>query len=88
VPSTDIWAKVEKVTADRLEHIEKKTKASIEEVDDNLEPNPWLKRVGWVRHLKEKDLERLRAAVEPPDIITEAKLHVIIESLGQVVDIA
>jgi hypothetical protein len=88
VPVTDVWAKVERMTAERLEHIEKKTKASIEEIDDNLEPNPWLKRVGWVRHLKEKDPERLRAAVEPPDVVTEAELHVIIESLGRVVDTA
>ena len=46
VPVTDFWAKVEKMIAERLEYIEKKTKASIEEVDDNLEPNPWLKQVG------------------------------------------
>lgn len=75
-------AKVEKITTKRLEHIKKKTKASIKEVDDNLEPNPQLKRVGWARHLKGKDPERLRAAVEPPDPITEAELHIIIKSFG------
>jgi hypothetical protein len=36
--------------------------------------------------LKEKDPEQLRAAVELPDIITEAELYIIIESFGRVVD--
>ena len=71
-----------------MEHIEKQTKASIEEVDESLEPNLWLQRVGWVRHLKDKDLERLRAAVEPADKIQEPELHVIIESFGRVVETA
>ena len=84
----DTWAKIQRMTKERLEHIEKKTKASIEEVDESLEPNPWLQRVGWVRHLKDKDPERLRAAVEPPDPSTEAELHVIIESFGRVVSTA
>lgn len=87
-PQSDIWTTVQKMTTERLEHIEKKTKARIEEVDEKLEPNPWLKRVGWVRHLKEKDPDRLRAAVEPADAKEEPELHVIIESFRRVVDAA
>lgn len=62
----NMWAKMQKITAERLEHIKKKAKEKVKEADKNAEPNPWLKRVGWVRRLKEKDPERLRAAIEPP----------------------
>jgi hypothetical protein len=44
----DMWAKVQKMTAERLEHIKKKAKEKVEEADENAEPNLWLKRVGWV----------------------------------------
>ena len=84
----DMWAKVQKITAERLEHIEKKAKEKVEEVDENAEPNPWLKRVGWIRHLKDKNPERLRAAVEPPDPNEEPELQAIIESFGRVVSTA
>jgi hypothetical protein len=86
--ATDVWAKVQKMTVERLEHIEKKAKEKVEEADENAEPNPWLKRVGWVRHLKEKDPERLRAAIEPPDPNEEPELQAIIESFGRVVSTA
>jgi hypothetical protein len=46
-----------------MEHIEKKAKESIQEADESAEPNPWLK-------LKEKNPERLRAAIEPPPSVT------------------
>src|SRR5277367_4023381 len=70
-PEQDMWTKVQKITAERLEHIEKKAKEKVEEADDNAEPNPWLKRVGWVRHLKGKNPDQLRAAVEPASAIEE-----------------
>lgn len=84
----DMWTKIQKITTERLEHIDKKAKEKVEEADENAEPNPWLKRVGWVRHLKEKDPKRLRAAIEPPDASEEPELQVIIESFGRVVDTA
>ena len=70
------------MTIERLEYIEKKTKASIKKVDNNLEPNLQLKQVGQIRHLKEKNLEWLQAAIELPNVITKAKLYIIIKSLG------
>ena len=51
----DIWAKVQKITAERLEHIEKKAKEKVEEADENAEPNPWLKRVGWVQTFEREE---------------------------------
>jgi hypothetical protein len=38
-PIVDKWEEVQKITRERLAHIEKKTKATIEEVDENLEPS-------------------------------------------------
>src|SRR5277367_6555500 len=87
-PKPDIWTTVQKVTTQRMEHIEKKAKESIQEADENAEPNPWLKRVGWIRHLKEKNPERLRAAIEPPNASEEPELQAIIESFGRVIDTA
>ena len=84
----DMWAKIQKITAERLEHIEKKAKEKVEEANENAEPNPWLKRVGWARHLKEKNPDRLRAAIEPPDPSEEPELQDIIESFGRIVSIA
>ena len=87
-PKSDIWTTVQKITTKRMEHIEKKVAESIQEADENIEPNPWLKRVGWIRHLKDKNPKRLRAAIEPPDASKEPKLQAIIESFGQVVNTA
>jgi hypothetical protein len=86
-PKPDIWTTVQKVTAQRMERIEKKAKESIQEADENMEANPWLKQVGWIRHLKEKNLERLRAAIKLPDASEEAELQAIIKSFGRVVDV-
>ena len=36
----DIWAKIQKIIAERLEHIEKKAKEKVEEANENAEPNP------------------------------------------------
>ena len=43
------------MTVERLEHIKKKAKEKVEEVDENVKLNLQLKRVGWVQYLKEKD---------------------------------
>jgi hypothetical protein len=39
-PEPDMWAKIQKITVERLEHIEKKAKEKVEEADENAEPNP------------------------------------------------
>jgi hypothetical protein len=36
----DMWTKVQKMTEERLKHIEKKAKEKVEEADENAEPNP------------------------------------------------
>ena len=47
-----------------------------------------MKRVGWVQHLKEKDPERLRAAIKPPNTSKEPELQVIIKSFSRIVSTA
>jgi hypothetical protein len=46
-----------------------------------------LKQVGWVWYLKEKNPERLRAAVKLLDTSEEPELQAIIKSFGQIVSI-
>jgi hypothetical protein len=45
-----------------------------------------LKWVGWVQHLKDKNPNQLRVAIEPPNASEEPKLQVIIKSFGRVVE--
>jgi len=87
-PKQDMWTKVQKITTERLEHIKKKAKEKVKKANNNAEPNPWLKRVGWVWHLKGKNPDQLRAAIEPASAIKEPKLQVIIKSFRRVVDVA
>ena len=41
-PKPDIWTTVQNVTKQRMEHIEKKAKESVQEANGNIELNPWL----------------------------------------------
>jgi hypothetical protein len=79
---------VQKITAKRLEHIEKKANEKVKEANKNAKPNSWLKQAGWVQHLKEKDLKRLQEALKLADASEEPKLQAIIKSFGQVVSTA
>ena len=61
---------------------QKKAAEKFKQADKNTEPNPWLKRVVWVRHLKNKDPELLRAAIDPPDASKKTELQPTIERFG------
>ena len=78
----DMQVKVQKITVERLEHIEKKAKEKVKEADKNVEPNLQLKRVGWVQHLKEKDPKRLREAIKPLNASEKLELQAIIKSFS------
>ena len=69
-----------------MEHIEKKAKESVQEADENVEPNLQLKCIDQIRHLKEKNPKQLRAAIELLDASEEPKLQAIIKSFNWVVD--
>ena len=79
---------MQNITNQQIEYIEKKTKEIIKEADENREPNSWLKQVGWVQHLKDSNLEQLRAAIELPNASKEPKLQAIIDIFHRVVDTA
>ena len=50
--------------------LDKSASRAIHNVDEKLEPNPWVRRVGWARHLadfkSEEGLERLRSTLQLP----------------------
>ena len=78
----DIQVKVQKITVERLEHIEKKAKEKVKEANENVEPNLQLKQVGWVRHLKEKDPKQLQEAIVLLNTSKKLKLQAIIKSFS------
>ncbi|KAL3420487.1 hypothetical protein PVAG01_08986 [Phlyctema vagabunda] len=48
-----------------LKVAEEKERKQIIEPDEGREPNPWLRRVGWVPHLASLDRDEVRELVEP-----------------------
>jgi hypothetical protein len=46
-----------------MQQAEEDTRRQITELEEAQEPNPWLCRVGWVKHLEGFDQEELRALV-------------------------
>ena len=50
-----------------LRKAEEKERRYIKEVEESREPNPWLRRVGWVAHLAGLDREEIRTWIEMPD---------------------
>lgn len=61
----DRLAIVRRMTTQRLEKIKNKEKKSIDVADENAQPNPWLMRVLWHKHLEGKNATRLQRAIEP-----------------------
>jgi len=57
LPESDVeaepatWAKAQKIINDGLAKVEEKQRRKIEAADESKEPNPWLRRTGWARHL-------------------------------------
>ncbi len=48
-----------------MQQAEEEARRQITEPDEAREPNPWLRRVGWVEHLGAFDRKELRALVAP-----------------------
>ena len=68
-----------------LQRVKDAAARKIEATDESREPNPWLRRTGWARHLAGLDRERLRALVRPADGEDEAELSVIHRALRQLI---
>ena len=79
------WEKVQASIDEGLQRVEEAAARKIEAVDESREPNLWLWRTGWARHLARLDRERLRALVRPADGEDEAELSVIHRALRQLI---
>jgi hypothetical protein len=51
--------------AQGFERVEAASIEKIKATDESREPNPWLRRVGWARHLSGLERTKLRALVRP-----------------------
>lgn len=71
------WMKVEGMIDTGMERVEDLLRRKIQATDGSKEPNPWLRRTGWARHLGGLDREELRALVAPLEQEGEAELRVI-----------
>ena len=49
-----------------LRKAEEKERRSIQEAEESREPNPWLRRVGWVAHLARLDRTEIQEWIEMP----------------------
>jgi RecQ family ATP-dependent DNA helicase len=84
----DMMSRVRRITQAGLDRVQKKTQERIKAMDESTEPNLWLRRVGWVRHLEGKDRPTLLASVQAIDGATEVTLQGIWESFERVVNTA
>ena len=66
VPSGDVDLDVAKAELKQaIQQAEEEARRQITEPEEAREPNPWLRRVGWVEHLGAFDRTELRALVAP-----------------------
>lgn len=79
---------VRRIVRAGLDRIAKKSRETIKAMDESKEPNPWLRRVGWVGHLEGKDPPRLLAAIQKPDAVKEITLATIMASFERIANAA
>jgi hypothetical protein len=56
---------IKKKLNQEIEQASEEARRQITEPEEAREPNPWLRRVGWVEHSEGFDREELRALVAP-----------------------
>lgn len=83
----DIAKRIEQMHQAQEEKFRKKTQARIRVANEKKEPNPWIERTGWARHLEGLSLEKLREAAGPI-IEGEAELQRMWDVLDRVMDAA
>ena len=66
MPSGDVDLDTAKTALKQaMQQAEEEARRQITEPEEAREPNPWLRRMGWVEHLGALDLKELRALVAP-----------------------
>lgn len=83
----DVTKRIQQIHQAQEEKFRKKSRAKIWVANEKTEPNPWVERAGWARHLEGLSPERLRGATGP---ITgeEVVLQMMWDSLDRVMDAA
>jgi hypothetical protein len=66
IPSGDVDLEaIKKRLNQEIQQAEEEARRQITEPEESREPNPWLRRVGWVEHLGTLDRKELRALIAP-----------------------
>ncbi|KFY61245.1 hypothetical protein V496_05109, partial [Pseudogymnoascus sp. VKM F-4515 (FW-2607)] len=78
--------KMEKEIQRRIDEVKREVKKKIEVSDKAQEPNPFLRRVKWDKHLQGRDRDKLRALIKPVDAQEEEELVIIHQSFDRVMD--
>jgi hypothetical protein len=80
-----MWDEVQAMIDEGLQRVKDAAARKIEATDESREPNPWLRRTGWARHLARLDRKRLRSLVRAVDGEDEAELGVIHSPFRQLI---
>ena len=60
-----VWVIFQEKAAKEFQRVEEISQRKIEATDESREPNPWLRRTGWARHLGGFDRVKMRDLVRP-----------------------
>ncbi len=64
-PDEDPVERVKRLHREQVTRFKAKAVGKVQVGDDKTEPNGWLERTGWAKHLKELDVDMLRRAADP-----------------------
>jgi len=79
------WETLEKAIDHGMSKVDDVQQRKIKATDESKEPNPWLRRTGWARHLGRFDREELRALVRPVDPEKDPELVVVHKAFHQLI---
>ena len=79
------WQKLEKAIDHGMLKVDDVQRRKIKATDESKEPNPWLRRTGWARHLGRFDREELRALVRPVEAEKEPELVTVHKAFQQLI---
>jgi superfamily II DNA helicase RecQ len=82
---TTAWEQVQQRITEGFQKVEEVHQQKIKATDESREPNPWLRRVGWVQHLSGLDRTKLVELVGPVNIPEEPELEVIHQAFTQLI---
>jgi superfamily II DNA helicase RecQ len=78
--------KIQKLIQGRIDHAKEEQRKKIEVMNEAQQPDSWLRKVRWHRHLEGKDPDKLRTLIRPVDEEGEEMLAVIHASFHRIID--